>query len=120
MEKEEELFIPKTKYKGIKILLGIIIIAGLIVGGYFFYQYKFNNPKTIVNSILDTAKENINGNVVVDTKNALYKVDGHIKVDTNIDTKASEEINLLKDIEILFNGEIDPNNSISNININTK
>ena len=37
MEKEikEELFIPKTKHKGLKIILAIILIGALAYGGYY-------------------------------------------------------------------------------------
>ena len=55
--KEEELFIPKTKHKGLKIILATLLIVGLIIGGYFLYQYKFNNPKTIVKTVIADAKE---------------------------------------------------------------
>ena len=58
-EKEEELFIPKTKYKGLKICLALLLIIGLAAGCYFLYQYKFNNPKTIVNNAIKEAKQNI-------------------------------------------------------------
>ena len=117
---EEELFIPKTKHKGLKIFIGILLIGGLITGGYFLYQYKFNNPKTIVDNLLADAKENVKKNLVNDVENDLYKIDGHIKIDANINNNTDETINILKDVEVQFNGEVDPTNSIGNLNINTK
>ena len=119
-KKEEELFIPKTKYKGLKIFIGIVLILGLLIGGYFLYQYKFNNPKTIVNSLLGDAKENIKKSLVSDIGNDKYKVDGYLKVDANLGTESSEITSLLKDLELAFSGEVDPSNSIGNIAINTK
>ena len=119
-EKKEELFIPKTKHKGLKIFIGIILILGLAVGGYFLYQYKFNNPKKIINNALSDAKENIKKSLVNDIKDEKYKVNGYLKVEANLGNEASEITNLLKDLELFFSGEVDPNNSIGNITINTK
>ena len=55
--KDEDLFIPKTKHKGLKIMLAIILIALLGVGGYFLYQEKFNNPKATVMNIINDAEK---------------------------------------------------------------
>lgn len=117
---EEELFIPKTKHKALKIILAIILVIGLAVGGYFLYQYKFNNPKTIVTNILEEAKNNLSESLVEETKNNLYKIDGYFKADTNIKEDNEEMYELLKNLELQFSGEIDPNNSIGNFDINTK
>ena len=114
---KEELFIPKTKHKGLKICLAIILIAGLIVGGYFLYQYKFNNSKTIITNALEEAKGNIKEAFKEVASNKKYKLDGHIKIDSNID---DETFQLLKDIELQLSGEMDLDESISNYQINTK
>lgn len=116
-EKKEELFIPKTKHKALKIILAIILIAGLIVGGYFLYQYKFNSPKMIVNNVINDAKENFQSKIDESKKEELYKVDGHIKFESNIN---DETFKVLKDIELLFKGEINSKESFGNIDINTK
>lgn len=115
MEKEEELFIPKTKHKGLKIFIGIILLATLITGAYFLYQYKFNNSKTIVNKFLDLASSNINESFK--ETNDSYKINGLLKFSSNFDV---EELKLLSDIAIQFDGEIDPKEKISNINIDSK
>ena len=115
--KEEELFIPKTKHKGLKILLAIILISGLIVGGYFLYQYKFNNPKTIISNALEKAKNNIKESFQEIANTDKYQFDGHIKLNTNID---DEIFKILKDIELQINGEIDSTESNANYTINTK
>jgi hypothetical protein len=115
--KEEELFIPKTKHKGLKIMLAILLVAGLMVGGYFLYQYKFNNPKTIVKTVIADAKENFKAKQEELKKQEIYKVDGHIKLDSNID---DDTFKALKDLELLFNGEINQKDRIGNIDINTK
>lgn len=116
-ETKEELFIPKTKYKGLKICLAILLIAGLIVGGYFLYQRKFNNPKEIISNVLKDAREEIKESFKEYNPNSKYKLDGHIKLDSNID---DETIQILKDIELQFSGEMDSNESISNYQINAK
>jgi hypothetical protein len=116
-EVKEELFIPKTKHKGLKITLAILLIAGLIVGGYFLYQYKFNSPKQIVSNIINDAKEDFQKKLNETKNSELYKIEGHIKLDSNID---DDTFKILKDLELLFSGEIDSKESISNFNINTK
>lgn len=117
MEKEEELFIPKTKHKALKICLAILLIAGLIVGGYFLYQYKFNNSKTIINNILEDAKEEINNSFKDYKPNGIYKIDGHVNFDSNI---SDETFQIVKDIEAQLTGEMDVTNRLSNYQINTK
>ena len=116
MEKEE-LFIPKTKYKALKIILAIILIGGLMAGGYFLYQYKFNNPKNIVNNIITKAKSNIKESLNNVDDHSKYNISGLFKFDTNID---DEELKILKDIELQFNGEIDTKESIGNLDIGSK
>ena len=49
-----------------------------------------------------------------------YKVDGHIKIDTNLTDQMIDGISVLKDIELQFSGEVDSKNSIANMTINTK
>lgn len=116
-EVKEELFIPKTKHKGLKITLAILLIAGLIVGGYFLYQYKFNNPKQIVSNVINDAKENFKNKLAITDNSEIYKIDGHIKLDSNIN---DDTFKILKELELLFSGQIDSKESISNITINTK
>ena len=122
MEKEteevkEELFIPKTKYKFLKIMIAIILIAGIIAGGYFLYQEKFNNPKNIIANALE--KELSKQNDLLINEDGKYKINGIVKVKTNIND--DENItNILNDIDLQFTGEIDSIESIANIEINTK
>ncbi len=98
-------------------MLAILLVAGLMVGGYFLYQYKFNNPKTIVKTVIADAKENFKAKQEELKKQEIYKVDGHIKLDSNID---DDTFKALKDLELLFNGEINQKDRIGNIDINTK
>ena len=114
-EKKEELFIPKTKNKGLKIAIGIILLLALIGGAYFLYQYKFNNSKNIVLNFLDQAEANVNSSL--NETNGVYKGNGHLKVNTNI---KEDGLDLLNDLELLFDGEIDTEQKIWNLNINTK
>ena len=124
MEKEkveqEELFIPKTKHKFLKILLALIIIGGIGVGGYFLYQEKFNNPKSIVRKILEESNNNLNELLINEKDNSKYKVNGLVKVDVNLGKEDAKIASILKDINFQFSGEVDPNESIANIDINTK
>ncbi len=115
MEKKEELFIPKTKNKGLKITIGIVLLLALAVGAYFLFQYKFNNSKNIVVNFLDQAEENINYSFK--EVNDAYKGNGHLKINTNI---KEDGLDLLNDLELLFDGEVDTEQKIWNLNISTK
>lgn len=117
---QEELFIPKTKHKFLKILLALIIIGGIGVGGYFLYQEKFNNPKSIVRKILEESNNNLNELLINEKDNSKYKVNGLVKVDVNLGKEDAKIASILKDINFQFSGEVDPNESIANIDINTK
>ena len=119
-DKEEELFIPKTKHKALKIIIGILLLGGLITGAYFLYQYKFNSPKSIINKVLEDELADIKESLINEFNADKYKIDGHIKVDANITDELSSITNVLKDIEIQFNGEIDTKESTGVYNINTK
>ena len=116
----EEKIIPKTKHKGLKIGLGIVLIIGLLVGVYFLYQYKFNNPKTIILNVLEDARGNIKENFNKTLDNSKYKVNGTIKIDGNFGEEAKSTFDTLKNLDFSFNGEIDPKENIGNIIINTK
>ena len=117
--KEEELFIPKTKHKALKIILAIMLIGVLAAGGYFLYKEKFCNPNRTVTSILDTEKNNISKsfNIVANNK---YKINGLIKVDTDLSSKLKGIDQIIKNINLQFNGEIDLKNNLANITLNTK
>ncbi len=117
---QEELFIPKTKHKFLKILLALIIIGGIGVGGYFLYQEKFSNPKSIVRKILEESNNNLNELLINEKDNSKYKVNGIVKVDVNLGKEDAKIASILKDINFQFSGEVDPNESIANIDINTK
>lgn len=114
MEKEE--FIPKTKHKGLKIFIATLLILGMMAGGYFIYQYKFTNPKTIINKLLDSVKANVKSVSNIDTNK--YKFDGLVKIDTNILNE--ETSNIIKNISLQINGQVDTKDKIGNLNINTK
>ena len=118
-KKEEELFIPKTKHKGLKILLAILLIGGLLAGAYFLYQYKFNNPKVIINTILDDMKENNQEIKNDDINKNNYRIDGHLKIAMELDGEKLPT-DILKDLELQFNGEVNAKDSIANIKFNTK
>ena len=117
--KEEELFIPKTKHKGLKIILAILLIAGLAAGGYFLYQYKFNNPKIVVTKIIEGAKNSLNEAIDKTSGMDKYRVNGYTKL--NIKTEEASPItDIIKDIEFQFNGDIDAKNKLANVSLNTK
>lgn len=114
-KKKEEEFIPKTKNKGLKISLAILLIVGVLVGAYFLYQYKFNNPNVIVNKILDSIKSSTKNTSKINEK---YKYDGLLKIDTNM---ADENTNsIIKDLELQINGQLDYKEQIGNVIINSK
>ena len=119
MDKEEELFIPKTKHKGLKIILAILLIAGLAVGGYFLYQYKFNNPKVIVNKIIEGAKTSLDEAFNKTSGMEKYRINGYAKMDIKTKEK-SPIIDILKEMELQFNGDIDTKEKIANITLSTK
>ncbi len=120
-ENQEELFIPKTKHKFLKILLATLLVAALAVGGYFLYQYKFSSSKTIVSNILESAQDNVD--TIFDnanTQSGKYKVNGLLKIDGNMPDEMKGIMDLLKQVSLQFNGEIDLDNKIGALNYNTK
>ena len=118
--KEEELFIPKTKYKALKIILAILLIGGLCVGGYFLYQDKFNNPKNIVKNALEISKKELSESIFTKEIDDKYKINGFVKVDSSLNKENNKVGKIINDISFQFSGEIDPSESIANIEINTK
>lgn len=118
---KEELFIPKPKHKGLKIMLAILLIAGLIVGGYFLYKHKFNDPKSIVNNVFEEARNSVKESLKKVDNKGIYKIDGHVKIDSNINTdEIGEILTILKDLELQFSGETDSKKTITNFNISSK
>lgn len=121
MENQEELFIPKRKHVALKIIIAVILIAGLVVGGYFLYQNKFNNPNKIVSDILEKERKNIDDsfNKAVNTSDK-YEINGLVKANVELSNELKDIANLINDINLQFNGQIDPTNNVYNINLDTK
>ena len=119
-KKEEELFIPKTKHKFLKIMFGILLIGGLCAGGYFLYQDKFNNPKNIVKNALESSKNELSESLITKELDDKYRVNGILKVNANLGKENEKITKILNDIDLQFSGEIDPSESIANIEISTK
>ena len=117
---QEELFIPKTKHKFLKILLALIIIGGIGVGGYFLYQEKFNDPKSIVRNVLESNKNSVSNSLIANEDLDKYKINGIVRVDADLGKINENVTNILKDITLQFGGEVDFKESIANIEINTK
>lgn len=117
---QEELFIPKTKHKFLKILLALIIIGGIGVGGYFLYQEKFNDPKSIVRNVLGSNKNSVSNSLIANEDLDKYKINGIVRVDADLGKINENVTNILKDITLQFGGEVDFKESIANIEINTK
>lgn len=118
---QEELFIPKTKNKVLKIILAILLIVGLGIGAYLLYQYKFNNPKVTISNALENARSNIKESFKEVNQKGIYKVNGHIKVDSNLNSgEISEILKILKDLELQFGGELDSKNLVANFTLNSK
>ena len=117
-KKDEELFIPKTKHKALKIMLAIILIGGLIAGGYFLYKGKFCNPNNTISSIIENIQKSV-GNSFNETTTA-YKVNGLVKTKATISGEYNDIANLVNNIDFQFNGEIDTKNKLANITLNTK
>lgn len=116
--KDEELFIPKTKYKFLKILLAIILIGGLCTGAYLLYQDKFSNPKNIVKNALEKNLKT-EKNLLIDEE-GIYKINGFAKVNANLGKENEAVTNMIKDIAFQFSGEIDTKESIANIEYDTE
>ena len=119
--KDEDLFIPKTKHKGLKIMLAIILIALLGVGGYFLYQEKFNNPKATVMNIINDAEKDAGKFLDFSENNDdKYKINGLLKIDATLPNEYKELAKIIRNIDLQFSGEVDNKNSIFNFNLNTK
>ena len=117
--KEEELFIPKTKHKGLKITLAILLILGLGFCGYYLYQEKFCNPNKTVSNIMSNMEKAINQTLDV-TNNGKYKINGLVKIDANLSDNLKNITDLVKNLDVQFNGEIDTENKLGKVTLNTK
>ena len=115
---KEELFIPKTKHKGLKIVLAILLIVIIGIGGYFIYKEKFNNPKNTVMNIIDNNIKNASN--ITSIENNKYKINGLVKVDATISDEFKDLSKIIRNIDLQFNGEVDLENKLSNIELNTK
>lgn len=120
MEKEmndEELFIPKTKHKTLKIILAIILIGALIAGGYFLYKEKFCNPNKTVISILENTEKEVN-NSFNDSK--IYKYNGVLKINANLSNDLKAITDIINKLDLQFIMEADAKNKLVNATLNTK
>lgn len=120
-ENQEELFIPKTKHKFLKILLAVFLVAAMAIGGYFLYQNKFSSPNKIVTNILeDTTKYIDKVFDEVDNQSGKYKLSGLVKIDGNLTNEMNGLMDLLKQVSLQFDGEVDLDKEIGILNLNTK
>ena len=119
MEKEikEELFIPKTKHKGLKIILAIILIGALAYGGYYLYKEKFCNPNITVSNIIEDSEKQIKNDL---NDNNLYKINGILKIDGKLNEEYKPVMDILKNLDLNFILESDAKNNLFNISLNTK
>ena len=114
--KEEELFIPKTKHKALKIIFAFILIGALIAGGYYLYKEKFDNPNKTVISIIEDAEKNVKNEL---DDNA-YKINGVLKIDANLSSELKPITDILKNLDLQFILESDVKNKLANATINAK
>ena len=114
--KQEELFIPKTKHKALKIILAIILIGAIAVGGYFLYKEKFNNPNKTVISIIEDAEKTVKKN----SSEKIYKFNGILKIDANLGSKYKPITDIINNLDLQFILESDVKNKIVNGTLNTK
>ena len=115
---QEELFIEKTKHKTLKIIISIMLIVIMILGGYYYYN-KINSPQNKYNNIKEAINKKINNNNFLKLDSPL-KINGLLKYDIEDSVKYKEIKNIINDLTIQMNGEIDLNNNLSNLNINSK
>ena len=116
---KEELFIPKTKYKGLKIFIVLLLIIGIIGGGgYYYYKNYFNNPNYIVTKALDKSIKNIGKeNINIGEKE---EINGLIKVKLNLGNELKNITDVINNMNIQLNGNFDTKEKIYNFDIFTK
>ena len=120
MKNKEELFIEKDKFKFIRILILILLIALLAYGLYLLYQKKFIDNKSIINEIIEEKQENTNKIIENQKKNTAYKYNGTINLDLELKDQDKELTDIFKDINLNLEGEVDLKNNINNALITTK
>lgn len=118
--KDEELFIPKTKHKALKIILAVFLLVGIMALGYFIYKDKFNNPNKIVTDLIQDAEKEALKAINETDKNNKYQINGLVKFNVTMPGELSEITNIINNIDLQFNGEIDEENHIGNVTLNTK
>lgn len=123
---KDEPFIEKSKYKGLKIFLLLLLIAGIAYGGYYYYVNYYNNPTTKVNNIITTINEKLSSkfdNQILNTDKT-YEINGLIKLGIVSEDKSNTDLNdlfdMITNLQIGINGQIDNKNNINNINISSK
>ena len=119
-KENEELFIPKTKHKALKITLAILLIIGLGIGGYFLYQEKFNNPKKIVTGIIEDMQKETKNSFNIIQNDDKYKVNGLVKINTTLPGELKKISEIIKNLNLQFGGEFDNKNNINKVTLNTK
>ena len=122
----DEPFIEKSKHRGLKLFITIILISALSFGGYYYYTNYYDNPTKKVDNIITEIEKKLSSNFdnPIFNSDKAYKINGLIKLGINSSDKSNEEFNnvfdLISNMQIGINGEIDGKNKINNINISSK
>ena len=124
MEKREidEPFIEKGKHRGLKLIIVILLIAGLSFGGYYYYTNYYDNPSKKVNSIITGIEEKLsskyNNSLLINNK--AIKMNGLIKLNVNLGNDLKDISEIINNLSIQINGEMDNKNKINNVNFTSK
>ena len=91
-----------------------------MVGAYYLYQYKFNDPKVIVNKLFETAKESFNKEIENYNEKDKLEINGNLGIEIKLEKDPDPIFDIIKDLKLQFNGQIDYINKLTNIMLKTK
>lgn len=122
---DDEPFIEKSKHKGLKILLILLLIAGIAYGGYYYYVNYYNNPSKKVETVITSLEEKLNEKLqtTLNMDNKAYKVNGIINL--NLHSYGNDQKDLafnrvFNNLILQINGEIDSKNNFLNLDLASK
>ncbi len=112
----EELFIKKGRFRFLKYILFILLIALICGGAYYYYTNRIANPSHIIISSLEKLNSQISDKKTSD----VFKLNGLFTIKLDLGNEDKEIADIINNLSLQFKGEFDTKYKISNIDIDSK